>query len=247
MDLNHAAHYGQAPQETKSGSYIYSGSPSGHEWEFRTRIRVQFLKQKIRKKTLDFHVNKSASTSPERTRAEKSPVGTRGKSGRPHGEPSAWAGRPHLAGDPEEEDEEEQEEEEQEEDPDLDEFASPRALSYTNLVKEEQLAGEVGALQAELVQKVLEGLRGDAYLAAQDLGVERLMQEDGIDELIRALKRLTFPLQTLEAKELFRTGQSHLAHLPAKQVKASSAFCRGDVDGGDKSQSWIPPCRSLRA
>ena len=45
--------FGTAPQETKSGSYIYSGSPSGfHEWEFRTRIRVEFLKQKIKKKVL---------------------------------------------------------------------------------------------------------------------------------------------------------------------------------------------------
>jgi len=43
-----------APQETKSGSYIYSGSPSGfHEWEFRTRVHVEVLKQKIRHKVLD--------------------------------------------------------------------------------------------------------------------------------------------------------------------------------------------------
>ena len=73
-----SATFGTAPQETKSGTYIYSGSPSGfHEWEFRTRIRVEFLKQKIKKKALE-HKSKSTSTSPERGRAERSPVAGRG-------------------------------------------------------------------------------------------------------------------------------------------------------------------------
>ena len=73
-----SATFGTAPQDTKSGTYIYSGSPSGfHEWEFRTRIRVEFLKQKIKKKALE-HKSKSTSTSPERGRAERSPVAGRG-------------------------------------------------------------------------------------------------------------------------------------------------------------------------
>ena len=64
--------FGTAPQETESGSYIYSGSLSGfHEWEFRTRIRVEFLKLKIKKKVLE-HKSKSTSTSPERGHAERS-------------------------------------------------------------------------------------------------------------------------------------------------------------------------------
>ena len=74
-----SATFGTAPQETKSGTYIYSGSPSGfHEWEFRTKIRVEFLKQKIKKKVLE-HRTKSTSTSPERGRAERSPVVGRGE------------------------------------------------------------------------------------------------------------------------------------------------------------------------
>ena len=71
----------------------------------------------------------------------------------------------------------------------------------------EQLAGEIESIRAELVQKVLEGLRGDAYLVAQDLGVSTLMEDDGIDQLITAFKKMIFPLQVLEAKELFRVGQ----------------------------------------
>ena len=53
--------FGKAHQKTMSSSYIYG------EWEFRTRVRVEFLKQKIRKKVLE-HKSKSTSTSPERGR-----------------------------------------------------------------------------------------------------------------------------------------------------------------------------------
>ena len=84
------------------------------------------------KKLLDHQANKSASTLPERTRADRTPVGRWGKSGRPRGEASASAcipARPHLPGDPEEEDEGEEEEEEA--DPDFEELASPRALSFS--------------------------------------------------------------------------------------------------------------------
>eukprot|EP00435_Cladocopium_sp_Y103_P046588 s2957_g13.t1 len=164
--------FGAAPQETKSGSYIYSASPRGfHEWEFRTKIRVEFLKQKIRKKILE-HKSKSTSTSPEQGRAEREPVNGRGD-----GEPQSTAaagGEPSDPGSPEDGhggrdgQESEQQDEERQSD-----FASPRAApSFPGSVDDEQLSGEVGSLRAELVQKVLEGLRGDAYLTAQDLGIE---------------------------------------------------------------------------
>ena len=165
--------FGTAPQETKSGSYIYSGSPSGfHEWEFRSRIRVEFLKQKAKKKGLE-HSTKSTSISPERGRAERSPIvgrgdgddaqatdapGARGASD-PGGPEDGQTGRDGR-GDGEQEEE-------------RSDYVSPRAApSFPGSVEDEQLSGEIDSLRAELVQKVLEGLRGDAYLAAQDLGVE---------------------------------------------------------------------------
>ena len=52
-----------------------------------------------------------------------------------------------------------------------------------------------------------EGLRGDAFLVARDVGLERLTQQDGIDLLIQKVKEHTFPLQGEEASELFRQGQ----------------------------------------
>ena len=46
--------FGRAPQETKSGSYVYHGTADGfHEWDFRTRIRVESANGKIKKKLLE--------------------------------------------------------------------------------------------------------------------------------------------------------------------------------------------------
>ena len=44
------------------------------------------------------------------------------------------------------------------------------------------------------MQKVLEGLKGDAYLAAQELGVETLMKDGRGETLIATLKKMIFPL-----------------------------------------------------
>ena len=115
-----------------------------------------------------------------------------------------------------------------------------------NAVRVEQLAGEIESLRAELVQKVLEGLRGDAYLVAQDLGVSKLMEDDGIDQLIMALKRMIFPLQALEAKELFRVGQQ-IAGLLARQTGESvTSYTSPDVDdGADKFKNLITQWSSV--
>ena len=57
---------------------------------------------------------------------------------------------------------------------------------------------------ATLVNKIVEGLRGDAFLVARDLGHEALMKPKGLETLIRAN---VFPRATEEARELFRAGQ----------------------------------------
>ena len=62
----------------------------------------------------------------------------------------------------------------------------------------------------EAVNKVVEGLRGDAFIVAQEVGLDTLWLEDdidhksGIETLIQAMKASVFPLTTHEAKELFR-------------------------------------------
>jgi hypothetical protein len=75
--------FGTSPQETKSGSYMYSGRRSAcHEWV------LKFLTQKIRKKVSE-HKSKSASASPDRGRAERSPVVGQGDDG-PRSTAAAW-------------------------------------------------------------------------------------------------------------------------------------------------------------
>ena len=60
---------------------------------------------------------------------------------------------------------------------------------------------------SECVSKILEGLRGDAFSIARDIGLNRLLQPDGIDHLIEQIRQQAFPLQSEEASELFRQGQ----------------------------------------
>ena len=69
---------------------------------------------------------------------------------------------------------------------------------------------------AEQMSKVVDGLQGDAFTTARELGLEKLWQsgraetedeeavEPGVDILIKAIKAVVFPLTTYEAKELFR-------------------------------------------
>eukprot|EP00439_Symbiodinium_sp_Y106_P066578 s1546_g10.t2 len=56
--------------------------------------------------------------------------------------------------------------------------------------------------------KLLESLRGDAYIVAQDLGHTVLKKANAIEEIIEAVKKQIFPLQAQEAKELYRVGSS---------------------------------------
>ena len=74
---------------------------------------------------------------------------------------------------------------------------------------------------ADAMSKVVDGLRGDAFIIAKEVGLERLwcsgivdleaFEEDGewtekpgVDVLIDSIRKSVFPLTTYEAKELFR-------------------------------------------
>ena len=58
-----------------------------------------------------------------------------------------------------------------------------------------------------LVNKVIEGLRGDAFSIARDLGLEVLSAPGGLVRLVNEIKAHVFPRAKEEAKELFRAGQ----------------------------------------
>ena len=58
-----------------------------------------------------------------------------------------------------------------------------------------------------LVNRVIEGLRGDAFSIARDLGLEVLSAPGGLIRLVNEIKAHVFPRAKEEAKELFRAGQ----------------------------------------
>ena len=115
---------------------------------------------------------------------------------------------------PEEEEEEERfaysmEEDEEDEPPNIPEqedldlgfLASPKST------KSEKKTGEELADRSSLVHRVLEGLRGDAFLFARDMGLDALATRGGLDELVERIRKMVFPRATEEARELFRSGQ----------------------------------------
>ena len=93
-----------------------------------------------------------------------------------------------------------------------------------------RVIGQDGRDYKQAMSTVVEGLRGDAFIIAQEVGIDRLMhpgkktriwtqREDeegefidgpdwettpGVDLLVNAMKASVFPLTTNEAKEMFR-------------------------------------------
>ena len=58
-----------------------------------------------------------------------------------------------------------------------------------------------------MVQKVLEGLREEAFELARDIGVDVLTQPGGLRKFVEKLRENVFPRASEEARELFKVGQ----------------------------------------
>ena len=72
-----------------------------------------------------------------------------------------------------------------------------------------RIAGKTGDQYIEAMSKVCDGLRGDAFVAAQEVGFDNLCEivagrPCGIDTLINHMRGLVFLLTEHESKELFR-------------------------------------------
>ena len=61
--------------------------------------------------------------------------------------------------------------------------------------------------RTEMVQKVLEGLREEAFEPARDIGVDVLTQPGGLRKFVDKLRDIVFPRASEEARELLKTGQ----------------------------------------
>jgi len=57
------------------------------------------------------------------------------------------------------------------------------------------------------INRVIEGLRGDAFDLAMDIGREKLMTIEGITALLDMIRKTIFPIEAQEAKILFAMGQ----------------------------------------
>ena len=86
--------------------------------------------------------------------------------------------------------------------------------------------------RTEMVHRVLEGLRDEAFELARDIGIESLTTPGGLRNFITQLRNVVFPRAAEEARELFRAGQRHgaLARQGGESmlsyVRASSSLSR---------------------
>ena len=119
----------------------------------------------------------------------------------------ARASRPRTPQEPEEV-EEEEEEEFPFPFPMREEESPPRRPQARSPVSPTAIAGvNHPSDRTSVVHKVLEGLRGDAFLVARDLGLEKLISPGGLDLLVDRIRAMVFPRASEEARELFRAGQ----------------------------------------
>ena len=107
-------------------------------------------------------------------------------------------------------------------------FASPRSQEEHDLLDVSPYV--------ELVTKVMEGLRGDAFLMAKDLGLNALMDvgpPTGLELLVERIKEHVFPLRSHEARELFRLGQQANGPLSRQSAETILSFI------GRRKRWWI--------
>ena len=67
----------------------------------------------------------------------------------------------------------------------------------------DELTASATHARTEMVQKVLEGLREEAFERARDIGVDVLTQPGGLRKFVEKLRDVVFPRASEEARELF--------------------------------------------
>ena len=71
----------------------------------------------------------------------------------------------------------------------------------------DELTASASQAITEMIQKVLEGLREEAFEVARVIGVDVLTQPGGLRKFVEKLRDVVFPRASEEARELFKTGQ----------------------------------------
>ena len=108
-------------------------------------------------------------------------------------------------------------------------------------MKQELLSAEDNkAKKLKIVDQVFQGLRGDAKDVAKTVGVKALIQDGGIDHLVRAMLDMIFPKKDLEAKELYDAGHKKEGILTRQHGESMLSFI-------DRRKRWYAsqPCECL--
>ena len=205
--------------ETWSGSYIYNGDPAYfHDWEFRTPTRLKLyedaIKAKAQKKKGRRNSRRSPTPQDEPTdadvEAELPGEGTVGgdlasQAGAISRESPSDTSRSSKHG--------------KSSKPSVTSRAShgPKDLPTRDYLDE--LSASATQAGTEMVQKVLEGLREEAFELARDIGVGVLTQPGGLRKFVEKLRDVEFRRASEEARELFKVenGESMLSYVSRRQ------------------------------
>ncbi len=76
----------------------------------------------------------------------------------------------------------------------------------------------------KLGARVCEGLTGEAFKCAMDIGLTELGKENGVPQLVAKLRTLIFPPQSSEARELYKIGQQKHGPLSRQQSESMTSY-----------------------
>ena len=76
----------------------------------------------------------------------------------------------------------------------------------------------------KLGARVCEGLTGEAFKCAMDIGLIELGKENGVQQLVARLRTLIFPQQSSEARELYKIGQQKHGPLSRQQSESMTSY-----------------------
>ena len=192
------------PLETRSGSYIYNGDTAYfHDWEFRTLLYEDAIKAKAQKKASRRNSRRSPTPQDEPTDADAEVEA-------PGEEPEGGGDLASLAAAMSREspsDTSRSSKHGKSSKPSVTSRASHGPKDLPKGDDLDELSASATQARTEMVQKVLEGLREEAFELARDIGVDVLTQPGGLRKFVKKLRDVVFPRASEEARELFKAGQ----------------------------------------
>ena len=195
------------PLETRSGSYIYNGDPAYfHDWEFRTLMRLKLYEDAIKAKA-----QKASRRSSRRSPTpQDEPTDADAEVEAPGEEPEGGGDSASLAAAMSREspsDTSRSSKHGKSSKPSVTSRASHGPKDLPKGDDLDELSASATQARTEMVQKVLEGLREEAFELARDIGVDVLTQPGGLRKFVKKLRDVVFPRASEEARELFKAGQ----------------------------------------